>query len=95
MIARGRRLGAVYVRDRAVDFDVIGRRVTGVRLESGKSLRADHVVNVAGVWGPELSARLGLQLPVDPMRRFDHYVEVQQDFSGYPFVKDPRGLAVR
>jgi glycine/D-amino acid oxidase-like deaminating enzyme len=95
MVRRSRRLGAVYVRDRVVDFDVSGRRVTAVRLESGESVRADHVVNVAGVWGPELSARLGLKLPVEPMRRFDHYVEVKQDFSGYPFIKDPRGLAVR
>jgi glycine/D-amino acid oxidase-like deaminating enzyme len=29
------------------------------------------------------------------MRRFDHYVETQQDFGTYPFVKDPNGLAIR
>jgi glycine/D-amino acid oxidase-like deaminating enzyme len=95
MARRGRRLGAVYVRDRAVDFETSGRRITSVVLESGHTLRADHVVNVAGVWGPGLSAKLGLHLPVEPMRRFDHYVETEQDFGEYPFVKDPKGLAVR
>lgn len=95
MARRGRRLGAVYVTDRAVGFDTARRRITGVRLESGSSLSADHVVNVAGVWGPGLSAQLGLDLPVEPMRRFDHYVETPVSFAGYPFVKDPRGLAVR
>ncbi len=95
MVRRSRRLGAVYVADRAVAFDTSGRRISGVRLASGLCLRADHVVNVAGVWGPGLSAGLGLELPVEPMRRFDHYVETPMSFEGYPFIKDPRGLAVR
>jgi glycine/D-amino acid oxidase-like deaminating enzyme len=95
MVQRSRRLGAVYVRDRAVDFERSGRRITGVLLESGLSVQAHYVVNVAGVWGPGLSARLGLELPVEPMRRFDHYVETTTSFDGYPFIKDPRGLAVR
>lgn len=29
------------------------------------------------------------------MRRFDHYVESPMDFSAYPFIRDPAGLAVR
>lgn len=95
MVRRSRRLGTVYVRDRVVDFETSGRRVSSVVLETGRTLRADHVVNVAGVWGPGLSAKLGLNLPVEPMRRFDHYVETEQDFSAYPFMKDPKGLAVR
>jgi glycine/D-amino acid oxidase-like deaminating enzyme len=95
MERRSRRLGASYLRDRVVEFDRSGRRITGVVLESGPSVRADHVVNVAGVWGPGLSAQLGLQVPVEPMRRFDHYVETTTSFDGYPFIKDPRGLAVR
>ncbi len=85
MMRRARRLGASVVRARA----------TGVVLDSGETLRAGHVVNVAGVWGPGLSADLGLRLPVEPMRRFDHYVESPMDFAGYPFIKDPAGLAVR
>lgn len=95
MMRRARRLGATLIRDRAVGFDRTGRRLTGVALESGDVIRADHVVNVAGVWGPSLSEQLGLRLPVDPMRRFDHYVESPMDFSAYPFIKDPLGLAVR
>lgn len=95
MVRRSRRLGAGFLRDRAVDFDTSGRRITAVRLASGTSVHADHVVNVAGVWGPGLSARLGLKLPVEPMRRFDHYVETATSFASYPFMKDPRGLAVR
>jgi FAD-dependent oxidoreductase domain-containing protein 1 len=95
MVRRGARLGATYVKDRATGFETSGRRVTAVTLESGRSIGGDHVINVAGVWGPGLSSQLGLRLPVEPMRRFDHYVETTTSFRGYPFVKDPKGLAVR
>ncbi|WP_327723590.1 FAD-binding oxidoreductase [Streptomyces europaeiscabiei] len=95
MRARARRLDARYVVDKVLDFDVRDRRIEAVRLESGGRLRGNAFVNVAGVWGPALSERLGLKLPVEPMRRFDHYVETPGDYSAYPFVKDPSGLAVR
>ncbi len=92
---RARRLGAVYVRDRVATLERDGRRVTGATLESGAVVTAEHVVNVAGVWGSDLSRTIGLDLPVEPMRRFDHYVESPLPFAGYPFIKDPRGLAIR
>jgi FAD-dependent oxidoreductase domain-containing protein 1 len=95
MMRRSRRLGATFVRDRAVGFERRGRRLTGVQLESGQVLTGDHVVNVAGVWGAGLSAQLGLTLPVEPMRRFDHYLESPMALADYPFIKDPQGLAIR
>ena len=92
---RAQSLGAEYVRNRAVGFDVSGRRIASVALDTGHTAAADFVVNVAGVWGTGLSAQLGLDVPVEPMRRFDHYVRTTHDFSAYPFIKDPAGLAVR
>ena len=95
MARRSRRLGATYIRDRAVEIERDVKRATGVKLESGGRISADAVVNVAGVWATELSAQLGLSLPVEPMRRFDHYVESPMPFADYPFIKDPAGLAIR
>ncbi len=95
MRARARALGALETAARVVDFDVTGRRVRAARLDSGEVVRGDAFVNVAGVWGPGLSAQLGLDLPVEPMRRYDHYVDTPGDFAAYPFIKDPAGLAVR
>jgi glycine/D-amino acid oxidase-like deaminating enzyme len=92
---RGRALGATSIQARVMGFEVSGRRIVSAGLESGEAVLGDSFVNVAGVWGPELSVQLGLRLPVEPMRRFDHYVETRADFAGYPFVKDPGGLAVR
>ncbi len=84
MRARAQHLGATFMTDRVVGFEVRGRRVETVRLASGGRLGGRYVVNVAGVWGPALSAQLGLRLPVEPMRRFDHYVQTRADFAAYP-----------
>lgn len=95
MLRRARRLGAEVIRGRVAGFGRDGRRLTGVALDTGEVLTGRHIVNVAGVWGPGLSAQLGLRLPVEPMRRFDHYVTSPLPFADYPFIKDPNGLAVR
>ena len=95
MQSRSRALGASFLPDEVVGFELEDRRVNAVALASGRSVRGDVVVNVAGVWGPALSSQLGLELPVEPMRRFDHYAQTSADVASYPFVKDPAGLAVR
>jgi len=95
MLSRGRRLGAANITGHVTGFEWADGRITAAYLDSGRRLSGNHFVNVAGVWGPSLSRELGLDLPVEPMRRFDHYVETTADFTGYPFVKDPTGLAVR
>jgi glycine/D-amino acid oxidase-like deaminating enzyme len=51
-------LGIRYLKDRVVDFDVAGKCVAGLRLESGARLVPESVVNAANCWGPELCARL-------------------------------------
>ncbi len=45
-----------------------GRRVTGVRLADGSHLSADHVVLAAGAWSGLLTADMGLEVPVRPVR---------------------------
>ena len=44
-----------------------GERVNGVRTEQGDFI-ADSVVLAAGAWSGELLAKLGLQLPVEPVK---------------------------
>jgi FAD-dependent oxidoreductase domain-containing protein 1 len=92
---RARRLGTTFVAERAVDFETDGHQITSVRLGSGRRIAADAVINAAGCWAPELAARLGWMLPVEPMRRFAHYVEAPARLSSLPFVKDAAHLAVR
>jgi FAD-dependent oxidoreductase domain-containing protein 1 len=95
MLTMARRLGAQHLRDQVVGFDITRTRVTAVRLKSGERLAANAVVNAAGCWAAELAARAGMPVPVEPMRRYEHYAETREDLDDLPFVKDPAGLAVR
>ena len=86
--------GIVPVVDRVADIALDGTAVRGVTLASGRAIAADAVVNCAGTWAPELAARVGMPLPVEPMRRHEHYVETGADIRHLPFFKDVFGLAV-
>ncbi|WP_240662661.1 FAD-dependent oxidoreductase [Streptomyces sp. WAC 06738] len=92
--AKAAGLGADFVTDRVVDFVLTGTAVRFVTLASGRVLAADAVVNAAGIRAPELAARLHMRLPIEPMRRHEHYVETSADLNHLPFVKDIDGLAV-
>jgi FAD-dependent oxidoreductase domain-containing protein 1 len=89
------RLGAQTLTDRVTGFGITGTRVSAVELASGRTLAADAVINAAGCWSAGLAARAGLPVPVEPMRRLEHYAETPRDFAGLPFVKDSTGLALR
>jgi len=62
------RRGAVLLQDTAVTGLLAnGRRVTGVRTSSGR-VSADQVVLAAGPWTGAFARRLGVPLPVRPVR---------------------------
>lgn len=91
---KAERLGAVFLTDRVVDFSRTETVVHAVVLDSGSVLDADAVVLAAGTWTPELAVRVGMPMPVEPMRRHEHYVEGPADLADLPFVKDVAGLAL-
>ena len=92
--AKAASLGAVFVTDRVVDFTLAGTAVRSVALGSGRVLTTDAVVNAAGTWAPELTAKVGMPVPVEPMRRHEHHVQNAADLDHLPFVKDVAGLAI-
>src|SRR5436189_3135293 len=57
-------LGITYLKDRVVDFEVAGKRVAAVRLESGQRLATESIVNAANCWGPALCEKPGMKGPV-------------------------------
>jgi glycine/D-amino acid oxidase-like deaminating enzyme len=69
--------GITYLKDRVVDFEVSGKRVAAVRLESGERLATDSIVNAAKCWGPEPCEKLGMKVSVYPMRRMTFYFEIR------------------
>jgi glycine/D-amino acid oxidase-like deaminating enzyme len=90
-----RAAGAAYRHDRVVGLAVEGRLVREVHLASGAILKPEIVINTAGTWSAEICAMIGMDLPVEPMRRFDHFFECATEIEPLPFIKDPPGLGMR
>jgi FAD-dependent oxidoreductase domain-containing protein 1 len=89
-------MGVTFVRDRAVDLYVRNRRIVEIELASGARVRGDHVVNAAGCWSASIAKLVGVDLPVNPMRRFEHYVELAHELpADMPLIKDPDRLIIR
>ena len=84
-------LGIRYLKDRAVDFEVAGKRVAAVRLESGQRIAADSVVNAANCWGSELCERLGMKIPVHPLHRLTFYFEIREQLERMPLTRHISG----
>jgi FAD-dependent oxidoreductase domain-containing protein 1 len=91
---RATHAGVNVVVDEVRDIIEDTTKVTGVRLASGSVIEADAVVNAAGTWAPTLAAQLGMDLPVEPMRRHEHYAVASKTLDHLPFIKDIAGLAI-
>ncbi len=92
---KARSLGARYVTDRVVAIDHDRGVAKAVRLASGVALAAGCIVTAAGAWAKEISAMVGMPLPIEPLRRFEHYFETPNRIEPLPYVKDTARLAFR
>lgn len=88
-------MGAEFVRDRVVELHIGTQRVTELELASGARIRAEAVVNAAGCWAASIAKLAGMDVPVNPMRRFEHYVEIAAELPRMPLIKDPDRLVIR
>jgi FAD-dependent oxidoreductase domain-containing protein 1 len=92
---KGKDLGTQLVNDEAVGLDVQQKRVSAVRLKSGEVVQADIVINAAGAWAKEICAMAGWRVPIEPMRRYEHYFEAAEPIEPLPYIKDIHRLAFR
>jgi FAD-dependent oxidoreductase domain-containing protein 1 len=92
---QARSLGVDYLRDKVVGFEHNNACVRKARLASGSVIAADHFVNAAGAWSKEVCAMIGMPLPIEPLRRFEHYFESPNRIEPLPYVKDLARLAFR
>lgn len=84
-----------FLRDRVIELYLGDRRVRELELASAARVGADAVINAAGCWAASIAKLAGMELPVNPMRRFEHYVEVGDQLPPMPLVKDPDRLVIR
>lgn len=92
---KAKSLGAEFIQDDAVALDVDRQRVAAVRLKSGKAIKADTVISAAGAWSKEICAMVGWRIPIEPLRRYEHYFETAEAIEPLPYIKDVHRLAFR
>jgi glycine/D-amino acid oxidase-like deaminating enzyme len=85
-------LGAEYVEDEVLELLADGARMRGARLRTGGDLLSPVVVNAAGAWSPDLSRRLGVEVPVQPVMRTVYVVSTTVSATGIPSVFLPSGV---
>jgi glycine/D-amino acid oxidase-like deaminating enzyme len=85
--------GAEYIVEEVTEILKADGQVTGVRLSSDDELTAKFVVNSAGAWGQKIARTVGVELPVDPVKRQVFVLEtnVETDVV-YPLTVFPSGL---
>lgn len=92
---KAKSLGTTYIESRVTALDISGQRVTTAHLEQGDRIQADVFINAAGAWAGEIAAMAGVQMPVKPYCRLQHYWHCQAPLEPLPLVKDESGLFFR
>ena len=86
-------LGAEFIAGEVAEVLKAEDQVKGVRLVSGEEYSAPFVVNSAGAWAQQLARTVGIELPIDPIKRQVFVLEtnVETDVT-YPLIVLPSGL---
>lgn len=88
--------GVEYLTNRAVAMDVDGGKVRSIILETGEVISCGQVVNASGPRGALTAQMAGIQLPVEPRKRFTWIFSAEQPLDQeLPLTIDPSGVHVR
>ena len=88
-------LGVRYVADRVAAASVSSTTVESLVLGGGETVVADHVVNATGAWSGDVAKLFGMDLPIVPLKRYEHYFTPGTPVERLPYVKDVARLAFR
>lgn len=88
--------GVTYIFEEVDSFLYEQRQMTGIVTTKGKRYYAPVIINCAGAWGAELSEKMGLPIPVVPLKRqiflFDTSIPL---IKPLPLTVDPSGVYFR
>jgi glycine/D-amino acid oxidase-like deaminating enzyme len=91
-----RRNGAEYVADEVTGMTRTGPRVTGVTLKSGAEISCGVVVNATGTRGALTARMAGLDIPVEPRKRYSYVFDAAHPLDrDLPLTIDPTGVHMR
>ena len=91
-----RRNGVEYLTGEVVAIGRSGDTVTGVTLASGETVACGTVVNASGPRAAVTARMAGLDLPVEPRKRYTFVFDAAEDLGrALPLTIDPTGVHVR
>lgn len=88
-------LGATYLHGDVVGIETSDGLARSATLADGRTLTADHFVNTAGLYARQVSAMVGMVIPVAPLPRTQYYFEAHDTFAPLPLTRDQVGVGFR
>lgn len=85
----------MFVKAQVVSMDIEPSAVRSANLDDGTTVVAEYFVNASGAWSGEVAAMAGMNLPVSPMKRYEHYFTPGSPMERLPYVKDVHRMAFR
>jgi glycine/D-amino acid oxidase-like deaminating enzyme len=92
---KARSLGAEYVADAVVGWEMQHGSARRIVLSSGAAIEAQMHVLAAGAWSGEVAAMIGMKLPIGPMSREAYFFTCPAVLEPLPFVKCESDVAFR
>lgn len=95
---QSRERGVTYIQNEVVAMtrSAAGNRVETVTLASGETIACGQVVNASGPRAARTAAMAGIELPVEPRKRFTWIFSAEQPLDrALPLTIDPSGVHVR
>ena len=91
-----REAGVEYCHNRVVGLNRSGNRVASVVLQSGERVECGWMVNAAGTNAPSIANMAGLELPIEPRKRYTYVFSAERPLDQpLPLTIDPSGVHVR
>ncbi|MFK7943758.1 MAG: NAD(P)/FAD-dependent oxidoreductase [Paracoccaceae bacterium] len=90
------RNGVTYIADEVTSLTRSGNKINSVTLKSGDTLTCGCVVNATGTRGAQTARMAGLDIPVEPRRRYTYIFDAAHPLDrDLPLTIDPSGVHMR
>jgi glycine/D-amino acid oxidase-like deaminating enzyme len=91
-----RKNGVEYCTNEVIGIDLVNNRITGVQLASDETIACGTVVNAAGPRAALVAAMIGIDLPVEPRKRYCFTFDAAEPLDrALPLTIDPTGVHCR
>lgn len=93
---QARERGVEYIQNEVVAINRTANRIDSVTLASGEVIACGHLVNASGPRAARTAAMAGIDVPVEPRKRFTWVFSAERPLSrALPLTIDPSGVHMR